>query len=106
MLKRIGSFSALHGADNRNGLVSAEFVAWLRKAGVDPLPIPRGKRTINLKSFHSFRHAMASRLTAAGVSGELARLVTDHASAKVHGAYVHAEVAALAGALKKARRVQ
>lgn len=104
MLKRLGNFKALHNADNRNGLVSGEFVAWMEAAGVDPLPVKRGKRTVHLKSFHSFRHAMASRLTAAGVSGELARLVTDHESARVQKTYVHAEVEALAGALKLARR--
>jgi site-specific recombinase XerD len=104
MLKRVGDFQTLNGADNRNGLVSAGFVSWLHRAGIDPLPMKRGARTIHLKSFHSFRHAMASRLVAAGVSGELARLVTDHESAKVHSAYVHAEVESLAGALKLARR--
>jgi site-specific recombinase XerD len=105
MLRRVGGFKDLNGADNRNGSVSDGFVKWLRRAGVDPLPVERGKRTIHLKSFHSFRHAMASRLTAAGVSGELARLVTDHDSVKTHRIYVHAEVQALAGALKKAGRV-
>lgn len=102
LLKKLGNLKAIHNADNRNGLVSVEFVDWIRQAGIDPLPVKRGARIIHLKSFHSFRHAMASRLVAAGVSGELARLVTDHDSARVHKAYVHAEVEALAGALEKA----
>lgn len=113
MLKRVGDFTAINGADNRNGRVSDDFVKWLERAGVDPLPVKRGPkgegkhgRTIHLKSFHSFRHSMASRLTAAGVHGELARLVTDHDSAKVQKTYIHAEVLALAGALQKARGVK
>jgi integrase len=104
LLQRVRTFDELNGADNRNGLVSVAFVKWLERAGIDSLPVKRGPRTINLKSFHSFRHSMASRLTAAGVSGELARLVTDHESAKVQKTYVHAEVEALALALKKIRR--
>lgn len=46
---------------------------------------------------------MQSRLTAAGVSGELARLVTDHDSPQVARRYVHAEVQALREALGLAR---
>lgn len=49
------------------------------------------------------RHSMASRLAAAGVSGELARLVTDHESPKVQRRYVHAEIQALREALTAAR---
>ena len=105
MLRRLGDLKALHGADNRQGRVSDDFIEWLRTAGIDPLPVERGKRTVHLKSFHSFRHAMSSRLTAAGVSGELARLVTDHDSKKSQAIYNHAEIVSLAGALKKARRI-
>lgn len=104
MLKRLGDFKALHGADNRNGLVSMEFVKWMKRADVDPLPVKRGPRTIHLKSFHSFRHAMVSRLTAAGVEGELSRLVTDHDSKRAHQTYIHAEVVSLDRALRLARR--
>lgn len=103
MLRRLNGFGSV-GPENRNGRVSARFVGWLETAGVDPMPIQRGPRRLNLKSFHSLRHAMASRLTAAGVSGELARLVTDHDSPQVARGYVHAEVAALAEALRRARR--
>jgi integrase len=104
MLIRLKDFKSVYHADNRNGRVSAAFVDWMLKAGIDPEPVNRGKRIVHLKSFHSFRHAMASRLTAAGVTGEMARLVTDHDSREVQKRYVHAEVTALAEALKKARR--
>jgi integrase len=104
MLRRLGDFQRLYNADNRNGRVSTAFVDWMCKAGVDPVPVQRGKRQVHLKSFHSFRHAMSSRLTAAGVTGEMARLVTDHDSREVQKRYVHAEITALAEALKKARR--
>lgn len=102
-LVRLGSFESIHHADNRNGKASEQFVDYLRRAGIDPLPVHRGKRIVHLKSFHSFRHSMASRLAAAGVSGELARLVTDHDSPKVARRYVHAEVQALREALAAAR---
>lgn len=104
MFRRVKNFTAIFNADNRNGRVSQAFIDWMIGVGIDPLPVARGARTITRKSFHSFRHSMSSRLTAAGVTGELARLVTDHDSERVHSAYVHAEVTALAEALKKARR--
>lgn len=104
LLGRLKDFKLIFNADNRNGRVSQAFVDWLAAAGIDPIPVDRGKRKVHLKSFHSFRHAMSSRLTAAGVTGELARLVTDHDSREVQKRYVHAEVTALAEALKKARR--
>lgn len=105
LLVEIGSFEALRGADNRNGRVSEEFQGWLRAAGIDSLPVVRGTRTVHRISFHSFRHSMASRLTAAGVSGELARLVTDHDSPTVQRRYVHSEVSALRSALAASRRI-
>lgn len=103
MVKRLGDFKSLHHANNRNGKVSEDFVAWLRKAGIDPLPKHRGVRVVHLKSFHSFRHSMQSRLTAAGVTGELARLVTDHEDAKIARKYIHTEIQALREALTAAR---
>ena len=88
---------------NANGRVSNEFVEWLVKAGIDPMPVQMTARMVHLKSFHSFRHSMSSRLAAAGVDPETARLVTAHKSPQVHRGYVQAEVAALAAALKKVR---
>lgn len=104
-LERMGNFSRLHGADNRNGRISNEFVKWLIRLGIDPKYVERGNRKVPRKSFHSFRHSMASRLAAAGVEGNLARLVTDHDSEQVHAHYTHAEINSIATALKKARRV-
>lgn len=103
MTKSLGDFKALHHADNRNGKISEDFVKLLVKADIDPQPVERGERVVHLKSFHSYRHSMQTRLTSAGVSGELARLVTDHDSVKVARRYVHAEVEALREVLKKAR---
>lgn len=103
MLNRLGGFQSIENADNRNGRVSEQFVGWLRAAGVDPLPVERGARIVHRRTFHSYRHSMQSRLTAAGVSGEIARLVTDHESPKVARRYVHAEIEALREALNKAK---
>ncbi len=103
MVVRLGDFKALHHADNRNGKVSEGFIGWMVKAGIDPQRVERGARAVHIKSFHSFRHSMQSRLTAAGVSGELARLVTDHDSPQVARRYVHAEIQALREALSLAR---
>jgi len=102
-LQRMKSFKTIHGASNITGKASNDFVEWVRRAGIDPLPIKKKQRTIHLKSFHSFRHSMVSRLVAAGVQGETARLVTDHESAQVHKLYTHAEIESLAKALKLSR---
>jgi integrase len=104
LLVRVGGFGSIHGADNRSGHVSADFVTWMKAAGVDPLPTKRGTRTTHRRSFHSFRHSMATRLISAGISGELARLVTDHDSPQVQRRYVHAEIEALRVAMAAARR--
>jgi site-specific recombinase XerD len=104
LLVRIGGFGSIHAADNRSGHVSADFVTWLKASGIDPLPTKRGTRTTHRRSFHSFRHSMATRLISAGISGELARLVTDHDSPQVQRRYVHAEIEALRVAMAAARR--
>lgn len=102
-LKKLGSFKSIHGGSNKSGKASIEFVAWLKKAGIDPLPVQKKSRTVHLKSFHSYRHSMTTRLISAGVTGEMARLVTDHDSKDVQKIYTHAEVKALAEALKLAK---
>lgn len=103
LLTRLEGFQGIEHASNRNGRVSEQFIGWLRAAGVDPLPVERGARVVHRRSFHSYRHSMQSRLTAAGVSGELARLVTDHESPQVARRYVHAEIESLREALRKAK---
>jgi len=104
LVKRLGHFRTIHRADNRNGKVSEDFVRFLRASGIDPQPVQRGVRVVHLLSFHSYRHSMTTRLTASGVSGELARLVTDHDDVKIQRRYTHREVESLRGALEKARR--
>lgn len=101
--RALGSFRTIRGGSNDTGKASNDFVDWLKLAGVDPMPVQKKSRVVHLKSFHSFRHAMTSRLIAAGVTGEVARLVTDHDSAEVQKIYTHAEVKALAEALAKVR---
>jgi len=88
---------------NAYGHISMDFIAWLETAKIDPQYLQRKARKVAMVSFHSFRHSMVSRLTAAGVSGDVARMVTDHDSAAVHRRYQHAEVEALREALRKAR---
>lgn len=78
---------------------STQFVGWLDRAGVSSQIITSGKRVLRNKSFHSFRHAMASRLSGAGVSDAVARLVTGHASEGARRTYVHTEVESIAKAL-------
>jgi integrase len=100
-LKRLGSL-----APHLSGAVTARhFVQRMQAAGVDPMFVQHKKNLVPRKSFHSFRHAMTSRLVAAGVQGETARLVTDHETVSMHKRYTHAEVKSIAEALKKARRV-
>lgn len=106
MAARLAAAGSVFGSgSNYNGRLSEDFVAWLRASGVDPLPVRKAARLVHLKSFHSFRHAMASRLAAAGVASSVARLVTDHASEAVHRGYVHAEIQSLAAALRSVRRL-
>lgn len=105
LVRRLGDLRALgRQGDNYNGAVSGSFVAWLRRSGVDVRPVEKAGRVMHRKTFHSFRHAMASRLAAAGVTAEVARLVTDHSSAAVHRKYVHAEVESIAAALRQTRK--
>lgn len=101
---RLGDFKTIFHADNRNGKASARYIEFMRAGGIDPQPIMRGVRVVHLLSFHSYRHSMTTRLTSAGVNGELSRLVTDHDNVKIQRKYTHAEVEALRGALVKARR--
>lgn len=105
-LLRAGDLTDLRQGNNHDGKVSELFVALLVAAGVDVMRRKQAKsqRAVHLKSFHSFRHSMSSRLAAAGVAGGLARLVTAHASEQVHAGYVHAEVVSIAGALRAVRR--
>lgn len=101
VVKLVGpGFKSIRGADNYNGKVSEEFIAWITKAGIDPVRVTRKKRDVHLKSFHSFRHTMQTRLAAANVSASIARMITGHESAQVARHYTHDDVNAVAGALR------
>ncbi|MDB6117385.1 MAG: integrase family protein [Verrucomicrobiaceae bacterium] len=102
-LERMGDFQSIRKADNHNGRISGDFIEWLKLAGIDPRPVQRKKRIVHEVSFHSYRHSLTSRLLGAGVSGEVARMVTDHESKSAHKVYQHAEIEALRTALRKAR---
>jgi integrase len=57
-------------------------------------------RTTSQKSFHSLRHFAATQLAAAGVRAEIARQITGHADAEMHGNYVNADLVVLRGAVE------
>lgn len=93
-------FKSIRDANNYNGKISEDFIEWLKKANIDPIKVTRKKRDLHLKSFHSFRHTMQTRLAAANVSDRIARMVTGHDSAQVARRYTHNDVNAVANALK------
>ena len=104
LLVKLGDFKALGAKGNYNGRISNAFVDLLRRAGVDPLLRVRKSRNVHLKTFHSLRHGMVSRLVAGGISFEQAQMITGHASADVFKGYAHPDEGALRGALRAARR--
>ena len=63
-----------------------------------------GPLALRLPLRPGWRDRAAFMLFAAGVTGDTARLVTDHESARVQKTYVHAEIAAVDAALKLARK--
>ena len=80
-------------------------------AGVDAMDVETGfraktgngkkgkARTLARRSFHSLRHTAVSMMANAGVSEELRRKVTMHASGDVHAKYTHHENKTLRDAL-------
>jgi site-specific recombinase XerD len=102
-IKRARDFKRINGANNRSGKVSGDFIKWLAKAGVENRTLPGKKRDNHLKSHHSYRHSLSTRLLSAGVPGKLAQLITDHDSEEMHKRYQHAEIEAIRQALRKAR---
>lgn len=97
MILRLGG---AYVGNNRNGIQSDRFIQHLEAAGIKVERVERGKRSVALKSFHSFRHTVSSRLVNRGVEASIARKVTDHDSEQVHNRYVHTELAALKKAMK------
>lgn len=92
-------------SSGRSGL-SGEFInTIMREAGIDLLSGDRsanGKgRKFNQLSFHSLRHTFNSQLANEGVSQELRRVLTGHATDAMNDKYSHFEAAALAKAVAK-----
>lgn len=85
----------------RHGL-SESFKDIVVKAGIDLQPIEcAGVRQLNRRSFHALRHSFTSALANAGVTGELRKTLTGHASDAIHQKYTHHGMLALANAIGK-----
>jgi integrase len=79
----------------KSGL-SMAFKRIMEKAGVEA-GIARVKsgakgRSFSLRSFHSLRHSFISALANSGVSSELRRRLSGHASEEMHAVYTHHEL--------------
>ena len=91
--------------------LSKTFSRIMAAAKVDALPVvtsykaktgskEKGKaRKLSRRSFHSLRHTMISLMADAGVSEEVRRKVTAHASGDVHARYTHHATSTLRSAL-------
>ena len=87
-------FSSLTG--KRSPVLSAAFKEIMEKAGVDA-GVARERlgvkgRTISARSYHSLRHSFISALANSGVSSELRRRLSGHASEQMHALYTHDEL--------------
>ena len=56
-------------------------------------------RTFSLRSFHSLRHSFISALANSGVSSELRRKLSGHASEEMHAVYTHHELETIRNAV-------
>jgi len=75
----------------RRGL-SEGFKRIVVKAGIDPMTVKgKGLRKFTKRSFHSLRHTFNSLLANAGVSEEVRRKMTGHASPMMNQKYTHLE---------------
>jgi integrase len=75
----------------RRGL-SEGFKRIVVKAGIDPMTVKgKGIRNFSKRSFHSLRHSFNSVLANAGVSEEVRRKMTGHASPMMNQKYTHLE---------------
>jgi len=72
------------------------------KAGIDPMTAKgKGIRNFTKRSFHSLRHSFNSVLANAGVSEEVRRKMTGHASPMMNQKYTHLESETLKKAMDK-----
>jgi len=62
------------------------------EAGVARVSSGSKGRSFSLRSFHSLRHSFVSALANSGVSIELRRRLTGHASDEMHSIYTHHEI--------------
>lgn len=62
------------------------------EAGVARLKAGTKGRSFSLRSFHSLRHSFISALANSGVSSELRRRLSGHASEEMHAVYTHHEL--------------
>jgi len=63
------------------------------KAGLDPMTVKgKGLRNFSKRSFHSLRHSFNSVLANKGVSEEVRRKLTGHASPMINQKYTHLDI--------------
>jgi integrase len=76
--------------------LSRTFKRIMKKAGIDAgvarLRSGAKGRSFSLRSFHSLRHSFISALANSGVSSELRRKLSGHASEEMHSIYTHHEI--------------
>ena len=92
--------------------LSRVFARLMPAAGVDAMEVETGfraktggpgkgkARKLSRRSFHSLRHTAVSMMANNGVSEELRRKVTLHASGDVHARYTHHDPSTLRGAIE------
>jgi integrase len=62
------------------------------EAGIARISSGAKGRSVSLRSFHSLRHSFISALANSGVSSELRRRLSGHASEEMHAVYTHHEL--------------
>jgi integrase len=75
-------------------------------AGVAREKSGKGGRSLSLRSFHSFRHTFNSALANAGVSQEIRRKLTGHASDRMNAQYTHHEMEIFRSAVDRVPRIR
>jgi integrase len=75
------------------------------EAGIARQSAGRKGRTFSLRSFHSLRHSFISALANSGVSSELRRKLSGHASEEMHAVYTHHELETIKNAVNAIPRL-
>jgi integrase len=93
----------------KSGL-SMAFRRIMEKAGIDAgvARVRSGAkgRSFSLRSFHSLRHSFVSALANSGVSSELRRKLSGHASEEMHSIYTHHELETIRQAVSAIPRLK